>query len=604
MKGKYHIEMVKASTSSKSVASFFKPKTSQVVIQAEAFWASFVAEHNLAFKASDHATKLFSKMFPDSEVAKKFACGRTKTQAIIKEALAPHFAEKTLASMTNPFSILMDESNDKTDKSCIILVKVLDSDVGDIQTRFLDMPIVNIGTAVNLFDALKLSLSNKCFDFDKCIAFMSDTTNVMKGSRSGVQRLIKNECPNLYDVGCICHLADLTIKAGMKALPVDIDHLFIDIFYYFFHSSKRKQEFVDNWYSLFSSEPQTILKHCPTRWLSLLRCVGRYLQQFDGLKSYFHSCGEAETAKVISIIKRLEHPLTKPILLFLSYILPSMDRFNRVFQKSSENTTCELYSEMSRLVRLYASNILKADAIIAAGDNLNALNLDEGNQLSSENLGIGTDTWACVMELETEHDLEPFFKAARNFYIATINKMLKKFPFGDTLLKDLGIINPDRVCSYQFTTVLRLAERFPQLGLTDAESHDKLREEFIDFILSQADHPPKATYGSADNSEKPRSGSFWWEVGKLKTIDGELRFPSLYKLMAGLLSIPVSNADSERGFSILRKIHTDQRPSLNQSTIIALMTMKFNCDDCCYNSNFNEEMLSKCKKATSVVVKH
>ena len=101
----------------------------------------------------------------------------------------------------------------------------------------------------------------------------------------------------MFDVGCICHLADLTIKAGLQALPVDIDKLFIDVFYYFYHSSKRKQEFCDLWCSLFTSEPQTILKHCPTRWLSLLRCVARYLAQLDGLKSYFLSCGEAETAK-------------------------------------------------------------------------------------------------------------------------------------------------------------------------------------------------------------------------------------------------------------------------------------------------------------------
>ena len=72
---------------------------------------------------------------------------------------------------------------------------------------------------------------------------MSDTTNVMKGVRSGVQKMIKTECPKVYDVGCIYHLADLTIKAGMKTLPVDIDQLFVDIFYFFFHSSKRKQQF-------------------------------------------------------------------------------------------------------------------------------------------------------------------------------------------------------------------------------------------------------------------------------------------------------------------------------------------------------------------------
>ena len=124
---------------------------------------------------------------------------------------------------------MMDESNDKTDKSSIILIRVFDSELGNVCTRFLDMPIVNIGTAKNLFEALKCSLEKKGLDFSMVISYMSDTTNVMKGSRSGVQKLIKDENPSVYEVGCICHLADLTVKAGMKTLPLDIDQLFVDI---------------------------------------------------------------------------------------------------------------------------------------------------------------------------------------------------------------------------------------------------------------------------------------------------------------------------------------------------------------------------------------
>ena len=70
---------------------------------------------------------------------------------------------------------------------------------------------------------------------------MSHTTNVTKGTRFGVQKLIKSECLYVFDVPCICHLVDSAVKAGMQALPVDIDQLFIDLFYYFYHSSKRKQ---------------------------------------------------------------------------------------------------------------------------------------------------------------------------------------------------------------------------------------------------------------------------------------------------------------------------------------------------------------------------
>ena len=423
------------------------------------------------------------------------------------------------------------------------------------------MSIVNIGTAANLFAALKTYLSQKGLDFSKAVAFMSDTANVMKGARSGVQKLIKHEQPMLYDVGCICHLANLTIKAGMKALPVNIDQLFIDIFYHFYHRSKRKQEFNDLWCSLFTTEPETILKHCPTCWLSLLRCVGRYLQQLQGLKS-FMSCDE-QSAKVISITERLDNTLTKPILLFLAHVLPSMHKFNRLFQKSTANTTCELYSEMSKLVRLYAANVLRTDVIIAASDNLHNLNMDPESQLADENLGIGQATWQHLAELQLEHDLKPFFVGVRSFYLATIKKMLQKFPFRDSLLKDLGVLQPNKTSSYPVSTLLDLAKRFPQLDLANTESLDQLREEFIDFSLSPGDLPASEEYLAADGTMKPQAGPFWWEIGKMRTFDGQPRFKTLYKLIAGLLSIPCSNADAERGFSILRKIHTDQRSNLD-----------------------------------------
>ena len=426
---------------------------------------------------------------------------------------------------------------------------------------------------------------------------MSDTANVMKGKRSGVQKLIKDENPSLYDIGCICHLADLCIKAGMSTLPLDIDQLFIDIYYYFHHSSKRNQEFVDMWRSFYTDEPKVILKHCQTRWLSLLRCVDRYLDQLPGLISYFLSC--EQTAKVVGITDRLKNPLTKPLLLFLKHVLPFMDKFNRSFQKSNENTTCELFSEINRLVRLYAVNVLTENSVREVGDKIHTIDLEKSeNYKPDENMSLGTDTWACVAELEEEMDMKPFFSAVRKFYLATLKKMFKKFPFGDTLLKDLGIVQPNKTDSYTVKTVHRLAKKFPQIELASSDSLEHLAEEFTDFLLSPMDLPPLRYYKDCNGEEKPRPGPFWWEVGKMKTLLGEYRFPNLAKLMAGLLSIPCSNADSERGFSILRKLHTDQRHNLDQSTLISLMSVKFNSDACCHEVKFDNELLTDCKKAT------
>ena len=64
--------------------------------------------------------------------------------------------------------------------------------------------------------------------------------------------------------------------------------------------------------------------------------------------------------------------------------------------------------------------------------------------------------------------------------------MLEKFPFGDSLLKDLEIINPESVNTYSFPTVLSLAKRFPQIGLSESSKLDKLWEEFMDFDYHQS----------------------------------------------------------------------------------------------------------------------
>ena len=58
------------------------------VISAEIMMAQFIAMHNLPFEAADHLSTLLPTMFPDSKIAKDFACKHTKTKTIICGALA------------------------------------------------------------------------------------------------------------------------------------------------------------------------------------------------------------------------------------------------------------------------------------------------------------------------------------------------------------------------------------------------------------------------------------------------------------------------------------------------------------------------------------
>ena len=96
-----------------------------------------------------------------------------------------------------------------------------------------------------------------------------------------------------------------------------------------------------------------ILKHCPTRWLSLEKVVNRTLSHLPALKSYFASHKNVQkTGKVKPIHDRLHDPMTSLMLNFLAFILPHINRFNVIFQ-TEQCMIGNLLPEMGRLLRIF-----------------------------------------------------------------------------------------------------------------------------------------------------------------------------------------------------------------------------------------------------------
>lgn len=147
VEGAVHQQKYKDSQSCASISSMFGANQQQClihasnVLSAEIKMVQFIAMHNLPFQAADHLSDLFKSMFPDSAIASDFACKRTKTKAIICDALDPHMKTTVIDIVKcTSFSLLCDESNDRGDsvKLLTILVRFFDP-VGEIVvTRHLD----------------------------------------------------------------------------------------------------------------------------------------------------------------------------------------------------------------------------------------------------------------------------------------------------------------------------------------------------------------------------------------------------------------------------------------------------------------------------------
>ena len=96
-----------------SVSTFMVPEPLQdKITSAEIKMTVFLAKHNL-IAISDEFGKLFRSIFCDSNIEKKYQCGKTKSSPILNDALAVDLTSKLVERMkATSFSVATDESND------------------------------------------------------------------------------------------------------------------------------------------------------------------------------------------------------------------------------------------------------------------------------------------------------------------------------------------------------------------------------------------------------------------------------------------------------------------------------------------------------------
>lgn len=76
-----------------------------------------------------------------------------------------------------------------------------------------------------------------------------------------------------------------------------------------------------------------------------------------------------------------------------------------------------------------------------------------------------------------------------------------------------------------------------------------------------------------------------------------IKIPILSKITQSMCCIPNSNADCERVFSLVRKIQTEQRASMDNQTLCSLLCAKINCQEECHQVKPSKDTLKLTKSA-------
>ncbi|KAK7094014.1 hypothetical protein V1264_007690 [Littorina saxatilis] len=260
---KDHASAKKAAAGSRTMADFIPTAKvlpeEQAAVRAEAMFVELIVKMNLPLSTADVISKTVKSAFPDSETAQKYQwqCCRKKATAMIHQMSLDIKSTLKARIATGPFCVSTDGSNEQRDKQYPVVITT----VGEfgVCTDLLSVPTMGVqspSTGENIFKLLEKELMvpppadatlvgdpprppPPSVPWQNCMALGCDNAPVMTGHTNGVFGNMKTKQPHLYLSGCPCHLIHRAAQKAASELPLKIDEILVDIYFYFEHSSKR-----------------------------------------------------------------------------------------------------------------------------------------------------------------------------------------------------------------------------------------------------------------------------------------------------------------------------------------------------------------------------
>ena len=150
---------------------------------------------------------------------------------------------------------------------------------------------------------------------------------------------------------------------------------------------------------------------------------------------------------------------------------------------------------------------------------------------------------------------------------------------------------------------LRYFHRYPNLlPFEEPSEFDSLTEEFNEYqLLRDSDIPDHVMESCKTDRGDLKLDSLWSFIRQMNDhAENALLFPRLWKVVRLILTIPHSNTEEERVFSIVRKNKTCFRPRLDpEETLASIVTVKLAMEsESVETFNIPQEVLTAAKKVT------
>lgn len=539
-----HKNAVSSQKQSKAISTFFVKKNTteeNQIVLSELVATYHGVMHHHSYASQDCGNKLLTKLCPDSSIASKISCGRTKATSYVENILGPKAQEMCVADLKSAgfFGIGSDASNKGNKKLFPITVRYFSRSEG-LKDRLLDFYNDNNETSAAIAGKLKEIIEDNELSLQSVSSYSADNASVNYGKHSSVYQKLLQRNENIVQANCNCHVMNNCVKFGLKAFSFDLESFVIKC-YNSFSSSSKKSDDLNEFYEFLDMEYRELLRHVPTRWLSLMPAIDRLLLCWPALKSYFQSQGEDDVADLIwrGFSCGDEHINVVPQCT-LYFVHNVMTIFDEAVKRLEANTTTstEVHGIMTDVQ-----------------DKLQQRRNDKFFGSSATRLLRSDDV--------SKNDIQKFEREADSFLDRCLTYLRKWYDYESSVFKGIALLSLNS--EIQWSELLSLVEH---LGSLDIDS-DKLYDEFCVLRKVRADIA-MSTANVADRWVK-----FFTSLQAEDT--------QMLRVVSYVLSIPVSNANCERVFSIMNSLWSDSRNRLSLEVVKAELLVKINFNMSCHS---------------------
>jgi len=183
---------------------------------------SFIIQNNLPLALAPRLVSLMKSCFHDSLLAKNLSLNEKNTKDIVFALQNYIHAETVEILKKKPFSLLVDESTDTSNKKQLAFVVRYLDDALQYDYALIDMVHVEQTDSNTLYDKFKQAFHNDFTLINNLVGISTDGTNNMRGIYNSLNQKILATNKNIYSVHCLCHIANLIAKRAHSALPEDV----------------------------------------------------------------------------------------------------------------------------------------------------------------------------------------------------------------------------------------------------------------------------------------------------------------------------------------------------------------------------------------------